>query len=68
MKVNGSEFIKIAELTKQYDRRSKAGLRGHCVPTGRDTPPSPRLVPRDAFTCADARTPRPPLASDAPPP
>jgi hypothetical protein len=37
------------------DRRSEARLREHCVPTGRDSLPTPRPVPRGHNTLAPAR-------------
>jgi hypothetical protein len=37
------------------DRRSMASLREHCVPTGRDSLPTPRPVPRGHRPLAPAR-------------
>jgi hypothetical protein len=49
------------------DRWSKAGLREHYVPTGHDTSPALRSVPRGRSTLARARTRHLPPLAEAPP-
>jgi hypothetical protein len=44
------------------DRQSEAGLREHCVPTGRDSLPTPRPVPRGRRALAPRARRLPPLA------
>jgi hypothetical protein len=47
-------YRRVRMMEQARGRRSKAGLREHCVPTGRDTPPTPRLVPCGRGTHARA--------------